>query len=397
MQVAIIYLLLLSYMLYALFLSGKAIKKNCHFWSKAVIWGILVYSLNEGLRFGRGIDYNLYGQKYESFLMGGDFDYEIGFVTFARLLSFLGISWQGFVFIMSLIFILSSIYLLKNYKEVVPYALPLFALISLTRVENMVRWYLGFSFVLIGLSFLLQKGDKKIIKYSVLCIIACCFHWALAPICFLYLIIYIYKRNTIIFHPIVSIILFYCIAFFFQTSFMLGFIDLFNRYSLLLGGFSRYVDNADYWFTGGFAGAERNAFPGLSLQLLFLVVAYWGYKVVKRMDDKYIFAYNLFLIGYITTPIARQIELFSRYNATFYFFTSIIFACVIYKLFINKDIILGRMTYIFISLVFLNYGRSVISEPFKSNPDHYLYVWDGNGRTYDEMYNTWIDDLKYNN
>lgn len=392
---AFIYVLFLTVMLYSLYLSGKELRRTGNLKSKAVIWGILLYTLNVGLRFGRGIDYNLYGQRYESFLMGGNFDYEIGFVTIAKLLSILGFSWQGFVLLMSFAFIFSSILFLKNYKLVVPYALPLFSLFSLSRVENMVRWYLGFSFLLVGLSYLIQRKDKRIVVYSFFCLTACCFHLALVPVCFLFY--FLYKCEKVFFHPIVTIALFYSIGLFFQTDLMLSITDLINRYSMMLGDYAHYVDNADYWLAGGFAGAERNSFPGLTMQLLFIVVVVWGYKVVKGMSNNYIFAYNLFLIGYITMPIARQIELFSRYNAVFYFFIAIVYACVLYKLLIAKSIIVQPIALIFIILVSLNYVRFVISEPFKGNKDHYLYVWDRGDRTYDEMYDTWIDDLKYSN
>ncbi len=392
---AFIYDLLLISMLFSLYLSGKELKRVDSLKSKAVILGILFYTFNVGLRYGRGIDYNLYGQRYESFLMGGDFDYEIGFVAVAKLLSFLGVSWQGFVLFLSFVFIFSTIYFIRNYREIVPYALPLFALFSLSRVENMVRWYFGFSFLLIGLSFLLKENDKKVLLYFIFSFLACCFHLALAPVSILYFIIY--NCKTIFLRPIVTIGLFYIIGFFFQTDFMLSLIDLINRYSMLLGDYVHYVDNADYWLVGGFAGAERNAFPGLTMQLLFMVVAIWGYKIIKEMDHTYIFAYNLFIIGYLTLPIARQIELFSRYNAVFYFFIAVVFASILNKIYAQKSLKVRPIVIVFISLVFLNYGRFVIVEPFKGNKDHYLYVWDRDGRTYDEMYDTWIDDLMYNN
>ena len=32
--------------------------------------------------------------------------------------------------------------------------------------------------------------------------------------------------------------------------------------------------------------------------------------------------------------------------------------------------------------------------PFYDNPEHYLYVWDAEGRTYESMCDMWIDDTK---
>ena len=66
------------------------------------------------------------------------------------------------------------------------------------------------------------------------------------------------------------------------------------------------------------------------------------------MDHTYIFAYNLFIIGYLTLPIARQIELFSRYNAVFYFFIAVVFASILIKIYAQKSLKVRPIVIVFI-------------------------------------------------
>ena len=146
-----IYDFLLLIMLFVLYRAGKSIAKTGKIWSLAGFSAILVYTLNEGLRFGRGIDYNLYGMVYERLEATGQSDWDISFQFVARVLIDLNIPWQGYVILMSFVFILAMLIMLKVYQEIIPYALPLFALFSAGTVENMVRWYFGFSFIMIGL------------------------------------------------------------------------------------------------------------------------------------------------------------------------------------------------------------------------------------------------------
>lgn len=62
-MIQVTYVFLLLIMLSCLFISGNRIKRNFSV-LKAFPIGIIAYSLNEGLRFGRGIDFNLYCPSY---------------------------------------------------------------------------------------------------------------------------------------------------------------------------------------------------------------------------------------------------------------------------------------------------------------------------------------------
>lgn len=389
------YIFLLFLMLYVLYVSGKALRESQNLLSVAGISAIVVYTFNEGLRFGRGIDYNLYGNDYENFARTGDSGQNFGFMFVEKCLITLDMPWQVCVCLMSFTFILGTLYLLKKqFLSVLPYALPFFVLLSMSRVENMVRWYFGFSFIMAGLSYQII-GNKKIEKEFVLfSILGCTIHYALLPIPFL---LYLFSLNKkTIMHPLISIPLFFIIALSFQTSIMMEVSNIANILFSVSEKFEHYGDDVEYWLTGGFAGADRTVFPGISELLFLCVLTYAGYKPCRTLGGAYLYAYNLYLIGFITLPIARQIELFSRFNAIFYFFGAIVFAVIIEYGYIRKTISFGTpIIYLGVLLTFLNFGRVKISEPLYGNPDFYLYVWNKGNRTYDEMYHIMISNLVY--
>lgn len=395
-MVQIVYTLLLLLMLFALYRCGKALKTDMRLLSSSGLIAILVYTLNEGLRFGRGIDYNLYGMAYEKLESADDATWDFGFQSVARIMLALDIPWQGFVIIMSMIFIIATIFFLREYKDVLPYALPLFVFFSLDGTENLVRWYLGFSFVLIGLFYLLKDDCKQNIKFWAFSVLACTFHLGLLPLPLIFYLLYLLRRPIL--SPIWILLLYFSIAFLFRTDFMLQFVGVVNVLSEVGGGASErmagYSDRAEYWLTGGFAGTEGHSpFPGIQ-EMIFLCLLVWvGYKVVANIGKKGIFAYNMFVIGLLINPLARQIELVLRYDQTFMIFRAIVLAYIIEYVVVKNTIKLAHMTWLFLVAIILNIGRVMLFVPFYTNPEHYLYIWDSNGRTYESMYDMWIEDM----
>lgn len=395
-MIPLIYIILLVSMMFILYLTGKQIAKTGKILSPAGIVAILAYTLNEGLRYGRGIDYNLYGMRYENLEAGRESDWEIGFQSIARFLIANDIPWQGYVMLMSFVFIFATLILLKVYKEVLPYALPLFVLFSMAAVENMVRWYMGFSFIMVGISFLLRGEKRSKLKFWLFTAIACTFHVAIVPLSVAFYLLW-YRTKPLL-SPIWVIILYFGIALSFQTEVMMRFVELANVMAMMLGGvserFANYGDDAEYWLTGGFAGSgERSAFPNKH-ELLFLLCIVWlGYKAIKDADRKYVFAYNMFVVGFLAYPLALQIELVQRFAYPFLFFRAIVLACIIKHVFVNKTIMVNQMAWIFSLLVLVNMGRKILINPFYGKPEKYLYVWDSQGKTYKSMYDMWIYEM----
>jgi len=387
------YIVLFLTMLLILYFSGRKLRYKYKILSPAGIITILVYTLNEGLRYGRGMDYNVYAMNYEDLAVGKESRWDMSFLYIAKLLISFDISWQGYVFLMSFIFIFASLCLLRNYQELCPFALPLFIMFSMHEVENMVRWYLGFSFILIGLSFMLNGTQKGVIYFLLYSIFACTFHVALAPIP---LVLYIVTlKKTPLFTPFVTILLFFAISFSFQSKFMLRFVEIANLLSLVSERFENYGNNPEYWLTGGFGGEGHfSVLPDIQELLILGCLVILGYKTISVAGEKYLYAYNLFIIGLLLHPIARQIELVGRFAQPFYFFRGIVLAGIIYYIYQKKRVFVKPAFAILSLLIFLNMGRRYITTPIKNAPDHYLYVWDSDGKSYESMYESWLFDIK---
>lgn len=393
-MVPIIYDILLILMLFILYRCGKNIAKTKKLLSPAFIIAIISYTLNEGLRFGRGIDYNLYGLEFESLERGGESNFEVGFLYIAKILIENGIPWQGYVMLMSFIFILATIILLRNFREILPYALPLFVLFSISETENMVRWYLGFSFIMVGLVYLLREKRQSTI-FVLFCLLACTFHIALFPLALAFYMLCLFKKP--LFSPLWTLALYFAIAFVFQTDFMLPLVGMVNILSGTSERFANYGNQAEYWLTSGYAGRENfSALPNLQELIFYCFLVWLGYKAIREMDKKYIFVYNAFLVGLLFNPLALQIELVKRFNQPFMFFCGIVLACVLKHFFATKAIRINRFIWLFSLLVFVNMGRRILVAPFKTHPDKYLYIWDSKGKSYDAMYDMWIDEMLKN-
>lgn len=388
MVIALIYTYLLLIMTFLLYCTGRRIRKdNKQIVSLSCFIGIITYTLNEGLRYGRGIDYNAYWDDYNTYLNGAEINTDIGFRLVENFLINLGLPWQCCVILMSFFFIFGAILFLKDFKSV-PLSLPLFCLFSLADVENMVRWYLAYSIYLIGLHFLL-RDKRSYFKYFLISAIACTFHYAFIPIPLLIILLYSYNRH--ICHPLISILIFFIIGLTFKTSTMLAFTDLLNFVVDGSERFGRYGgQNAEYWLTSGYSGIKTRAFPHFTEILMSCVLVYYGYKI--KGNRNYLLTYNLFIIGFIIMPIANQIELLRRYDQAFYFFRAIIVSEIIYNFLLvkKKKISYASRTAIFVIMV--GYIGKPFIKPFVDNPQKYLYVWNSEDLSSKKMINMWVND-----
>lgn len=390
---ALIYDILLLSMMFVLYKAGISLQQNGKILSPAGFSAIIVYTLNEGLRFGRGIDYNLYGMAYNYLETENDVRWDYGFLAIAKTLIGLGIPWQGYVMLMSCVFIVATIILLKVYKEVLPFALPFFIFYSIDITENVMRWCMAFSFIMIGLAILLNDtSSQKHIKFFLFSAFACTIHLAIAPIPIIFYLL-TYRKSPIL-SPLYVIALYFFIAFTFQTDFMLRFVDIANRLSMISERFEGYGNRAEYWLTGGFAGTTMHtSLPSILEIIFYCTTVILGYTAVKNAERRYIYAYNLFVIGLLINPIGLQIELVLRYDKIFLFFQAIVLACIIDNVLVKKNVKIGNIVIALFLISFLNTGRRALTAPFQT-PDYYLYVWNDHNYTYESIYQKRIFDLQ---
>lgn len=367
-----VYCILLTFMLLLLYWAGTHLKHEYKILSAPGIVAILAFTLNEGLRFGHGIDYNLYWQGYMDLARGWDSNQNIGFLLIEKFFLFFNLPYQALVLFMSMMFIIGTLFLMKRYKSVVMFALPLWILMSKDTVDNLVRWYLAFSFVLIGLSFLLDQEKRSRWYYFLFSSIGCSIHYAMLPIPIVFYLIHL--RTKPLLTPKYAILLFAIVALFFNSSMMLIFVGIVNTIASFSVKFSGYGDYAEYWLTNNALGTDSTGL-GISNVFVLVFLIIFGYKCCHRAGYNYVFAYNLFLIGATFYTIGRRIELVGRFNWVFYFFGAIVFACIIrmtmLRLIRYRAIVIALTI---IALVFTFYKPFV--SPFINSPIRYKYVWD---------------------
>lgn len=392
-MIPFIYDLFLFLMLLIIYKAAKELQKNdTKILSRPGICIITVYTLNEGLRFGRGVDYCNYWPDYEELAKTGESSYEIGYHTMSYLLALCGLPFQALVMLLSFLFILSTLTFMKSYKDILPWALVFFVFFSLKSVENMIRWYTAFSFILIGFHFLLKEDRGHLNKLFVFfCLFSCLFHIAILVIPFFSYIIWKFKRPLL--PPFVTILLFFVITITFESESMAQFADMVNELSTISDRFQQYGDKAEYWLTSGFRGIERQGMPGKKEMLFLFFITYYGYIAVKDSSKPTIYAYNLFLVGLLLYPISRQIELVERFQQPFFFFRGIVLATIIYKFFVRRVVRLNTFVYIVSVLILINEGWETLTEPFYSSPYKFMYVWNKEkNHSADYIHQKWWDD-----
>lgn len=351
-------------MVIGLFYGGKSISKG-----KFGVIAIVIFTLNYGLRFGRGVDYNLYFYIWQDIIYGQEVDREILFLSIVKIFNFFGLPYQSLIIFQSFILVLSFSLVLSHFKEiakysmmVIPFLIPIF--------ETLIRQYIGFAFVLIGLYFYMNK------KWTFFCffsLIATLFHSVMIIDVFL-LILFSFFKDTL--SPKVSIslfVFFFLVGNFGIVSYLVPFIN-FDFLPENLAFYGNYID--EYFIDGGFGG--RKVFVSLSVSSLYLSMIYFGYKIKNIYGHKYIYFYNLFLFCAISYPLFYNTELIARVTNAFAFFGCIVWGAISYH-FINEKKFSLTFSCIIFLLVNINMLRTFVTQPIK-HPYNYQYIWNKNGR-----------------
>lgn len=389
-MIQITYIILLLFMLFVLYKTGLHLQKKWKIISAAGLSSLLVYTLNEGLRFGRGIDYNLYWRGYMNLEHGWDTQTNIGFYILEKTLVLFNLPWQACVIIMSFIFILATLILMKNYRQVIMFALPLWVFFTKESVENLMRWNLAFSFIMIGLSFLLQEDKIINYKFWILSLIGATFHYAILPIPIVFNLLYFFNKPII--KPVYALVIFLVISLLFEVKFMMHFANMLNNLSFMGDKFQGYIDNAEFWLTKSVGGVRSSSWIGGYQTFLSFFLAIAGYICCKKMDKKYIFAYNLFIIGLILRPLTIQVELLNRFDNLFFYFRAIVFATIIYvvlkKYVFEHRGVISVLLYIVLILTLIVPIKNTLS----TNENKLLYIWNSEGKTPESMLNMYYED-----
>lgn len=338
---------------------------------------IVAYTLFAGLRWGRGVDYNIYYYVYQEIGKGYNEGWEPIFYAIVRGVSFIGFPWQIMVLFMSFFLILSFSLYLKQFNKQLYVILPLLVL-NLIDAENLQRWYLAFSFFLIcAYSWQNKFHNHKVIALLFLIASILTHYGFVMPIMIFIGLWVVCKKYNLSPHIICCVYL--ACVFLFKTDMMLYFEQYINMFNIG-GRFSMYQANTSGWLTGEVDALDSPSniaslskiVPNI---LLIYLGAYWM-KTENGLKYKYIYVIAVFSI--VFSPIASQIELLYRVNSVLTIFKVILIA-ILYDSYrkrkLKKSIISA-----FVLVVFVLKLYTMVSYPLTCNKIDTYFIWDSQGK-----------------
>ena len=323
---------LLSFFLSGYFISFKD-KDGKSYWNYASIC-IIVYSLVEGLRWNRGVDYPHYYQDLTGKLFT---DYsELVYVWWTDLFKFVGLPyWVGFVFY-SFLFVLGFCYIMKLFRKQAVWALPLFFIITVGSSENLIRQFIAMSMFEFFLYFFWVKKYKKSIVFALLTLQT---HTSVLLIVLAALTIHYMKFDRKIQSGYILVGVYLLFYYFWKPEYLAPFTMWLS--SLSLGDSSNmtsYLENAEFWFSEDSSLSERLGYVSkaasfiattVSLVTTCFIVKY-GFDLTKK-DSRFRIVYWFTFLSYILFILSSNgdFEIWSRLSIMFRFVSPLVIAGIL--------------------------------------------------------------------
>lgn len=370
------FVLRLTVVLLGIIIGNKVAKVTPTKYWLSVFPFILIFSFNEGLRFGRGVDYNGYFFKYYDILLGDKGLINISdpvFVGLCHLNDIVGMPYQGLIFFLSFFLVVAGSFLLREVKDSMAYAFPLFFLFSFP-AENLIRWFFAFSFLMISSYFYNNSNYKKAIIFAALALGS---HMGIIiPAFFCFSLKYLKKP---IFSLKTSVLLYIGLWTLFTTDAMLGLVKYINYSSIFVSDYYYgYIDNADVWLTGNGLG-EKAINYGIGLALPDIITLILTYYVVRKRPQLTYYA-NIYIVGALLSAAIYRVEIGYRISVAMKIY-QVMFLAVAFKdlLFckLHKNWILKLGCWILIINIIRVYFLYIYTS-YSAN--EILYIWDSNGK-----------------
>lgn len=377
-SVKTIFIIVKSIELLIFVLYGKRLanaKSDKEFWKRSLI-PIFTFGIIEGLRFGRGIDWNVYFYRYTNLANKTTGDYEFLFEHICNIEGALNIPYPIFIMINEFAFIVGIFFIISRFKQYSTYILP-FVLSYTLFNENFIRWSMAIVFIFGGVYCLLSN---KIIKSYLFVLLGFLTHSGSIIIVPFFVLFKILKDRQLT--PIVSTLLLVVTTFVLSLA-NLGFLIVLSKYmgnsfigDIQAGG---YFDATESLLAGTW-GTQGIGDNGVLFKLRFFLgvapIIYFAPRFIKKGTYEN-FVYNLFLIGCLISPLFSLIEIFNRFSALLSFFGCIIGGVVYYNILQSKK----SLEKVLICLsMFCQFYPILAIIFFREGDFNMLFLWDANGR-----------------
>lgn len=273
-----------------MYLVGRQVSKRRHYWRYCLLI-ILFFTLIEGVRYGRGVDYMHYVDVYKYDLE----DNQILFTLLNRFLRSLGVSADYAFMAYAFPFIIGSLVILKPLKKYACYMFPLFLMSIISIHEAFIRQVLAMSFFFMYIRLLNEEIDaiinRKISFNKIICLIALVFvaysiHSVTIIAIFVVTVLMVFIKKPLPWIYTVPLLLLgkFVIAKTFDFSYLNNLLSFLGSSS---DKFAGYTEDADRWFSAeGMNDAyTRNGAIEFLETFGCCALFYLGSKILKYLFD----------------------------------------------------------------------------------------------------------------
>ncbi len=332
-----------------------------------------VYSLIEGLRWGRGVDY---GHYYNDIVSDLSSNYlfitkqpELLYKFWIHTFNFIGLPfWVAFI-VYSVLLITPVLLICKLFPKSSVWILGLFYVFTISQSENLIRQYIASSFLIFSYYYYL-KNNTQMMLLSL--IVAPFFHFSEFIVVFSFLLFVYTKRFLSKSWHLLFLVALYLFCFFlWSSSFYLDVaVWLKSNFSFLDIG---YLNSADEWFTEEHSFDNSEVVNQLNLLhrfVFFLAIIVICFDVQKKYS-KLRPCYYLSYLAIIFKTMGGNIELYNRFHNLFLIFLPFLVGISILIL-RKRRTMYQYYILLSLSLIYILYG-AFYREMFSSS---YAFVWD---------------------
>lgn len=289
-------------------------RDNNYYWFYALPI-IIFYTLIQGLRYGRGVDYPHYADElmydiYKGYDLTREFLYDI-FVIFVRNLK---IPFYFAFMLYSGLLITGFMLVVKKFPKYAFWMVPLFYLITLDASENFIRQFIAVSFIFYAYYYYLnQNKTKMFIMLAIIPLIHLSGLFAVGVF-----IVCVYIDFTKILKSALPLLGFFIVlTVIWDVANLDIFADSLQSVDTFQDtNFENYVDNSERWFTeegdlGKAVGKENSAVRKISEFICNCAIIWFGFAVCRR-DRRFAIAYFGSYIAILIGVIGGSIELIGR-------------------------------------------------------------------------------------
>ena len=352
--------LLKTVLLVVLFVCGYGISYRKHQnFLKYSICATSFYSLIEGLRWLRGVDYlHYYNDIVTNFRFATE-EPEFLYKFFCDIIYFSGLPGCIAFVIFSGLFITSFLCVLNSFRKYAVWALPLFYLITVDGAENHIRQFCAIPFFLFAFSYWLR--GKKVYMCLMLCIPPFIHKSSLFAVLFFVFFTFVrfkMKNRGALYISILYVLL----ALFWKLDYLSGILPYIQMINVGDDGsnFANYTQNADRWFSADgsiseIAGVTTSVVNIFMTRISAVIALFFGYKVTQK-DERLFLPFWFTCISCFIVCIGGDIELFGRFSEWLYYFYPLILSAIIFYVKENSSNFLRYIVPLSLLLIYFAYG-----------------------------------------